>query len=87
MTRLARSPEGDIRLDETAGTSGRAAGRGAYVHPQPACWDAALQGGLARALRTRLNDSDRGTLSAHVAQLAGSEAPPAAVETAESGAA
>ena len=87
MTRLVRSPEGDIRLDGAGRAGGRTAGRGAYVHPQLACWDAALHGGIDRALRTRLNDSDRATLSAHVAQLAGSEAPPAAVETAESGAA
>lgn len=84
--RVVRSPEGDVRLDEAVGRRNRAAGRGAYVHPRQGCWAAALDGGLAHALRTRLNESDRGTLSAHAAQLAATAAPARNVEAAESGA-
>jgi uncharacterized protein len=40
-----------VRVDPV----GRAPGRGAYVHRDPACLDAALRrGALARALRTGL---------------------------------
>ena len=46
--------EGDgVRLDPT----GKAPGRGAYVHRDPACLRLALApGALAHALRTRLTD-------------------------------
>ena len=39
--------------------SGKMAGRGAYVHDDPECWQAALKGPLARALRTSLDDEER----------------------------
>ncbi|MFL5798550.1 MAG: YlxR family protein [Actinomycetota bacterium] len=53
LVRLVRAADGAVRFDRT----GKAPGRGAYLHPRPACWDGALKrGGLARALRT----GDRG---------------------------
>ena len=49
LVRLVRDQEtGDVRLD----LEGRAPGRGAYLHRDPACLEAARRrGGLARALR------------------------------------
>jgi len=50
LVRVARTPAG-VRVDPR----GSAPGRGAYVHRDPACIDAALRkGALARALRTGL---------------------------------
>jgi uncharacterized protein len=49
--RVARTPSGDVVLDET----GRAAGRGAYVCRSIDCIDNAIKkGALSRALRTPL---------------------------------
>jgi len=50
LVRVTRTPAG-VRVDPR----GSAPGRGAYVHRDPACIDAALRkGALARALRTGL---------------------------------
>ncbi len=78
---MARTSDGGVHLDDAS----RGAGRGAYVHPREACWTAALDGGIAHALRTRLNDSDRGTLSVHAAQLAATAASAPDAEAAENG--
>ncbi len=62
LIRLVRTPEG-VRVDR----DGRAPGRGAYVHADPACWDAALRrGALARALRTALSSGEASTLRADI---------------------
>jgi uncharacterized protein len=54
LVRVVRAASGAIAPDPT----GKAPGRGAYVHPTPACVDEALRrGALARALRVGL---DRG---------------------------
>jgi uncharacterized protein len=59
LIRLVRGPDGVIAVDPT----GRAAGRGAYVHPHPACWDAALKrGAIGRALRSVLQPGEASTL-------------------------
>lgn len=48
MVRLVRAPDGHVRVDPT----GRAAGRGAYLHPFRECWEKALRGGtIGRALK------------------------------------
>ena len=57
MVRLVRTRDG-VKLDPT----GKLAGRGAYVHPDPECWKPALMGSLAHALRTSLNDEERARL-------------------------
>jgi predicted RNA-binding protein YlxR (DUF448 family) len=58
LVRLVRSPEG-VRIDPT----GKAAGRGAYLHNQRSCWELALNGdALTRALRTGLSEADRDRL-------------------------
>lgn len=40
LVRIVRTPEGRVTVDET----GRANGRGAYLHPNRACWVKALKG-------------------------------------------
>ncbi len=50
LLRIARRPDGSVVVDPV----GREPGRGAYVHRDPACVDAALaRGALWRALRTQ----------------------------------
>lgn len=53
LMRIVRSSEG-IRYDPT----GKANGRGAYVHNQRACWESAMKGSLANALRAAINEAD-----------------------------
>jgi predicted RNA-binding protein YlxR (DUF448 family) len=49
LIRIVRSPEG-VKVDPT----GKAPGRGAYLHDKMSCWQVGLRGALARALRTEL---------------------------------
>lgn len=56
LVRLVRTAEGAVEVD----TSGRRAGRGAYLCPNRPCLEAALKGGrLEQALRARLNEAGR----------------------------
>lgn len=64
LIRVVRSPEG-VRVDRT----GRAPGRGAYLHDRRSCWEAGLRGALARALRTELCEEDRRHLLAAMEAL------------------
>ncbi|HQN43639.1 MAG TPA: YlxR family protein [Anaerolineaceae bacterium] len=73
LSRVVRTPEG-VQLDP----SGKANGRGAYVHNSRDCWQRALKGALANALRVELSDSDRTQLEAFVQTLP-EETPPAPV--------
>ena len=58
LVRLVRADDG-VALDLT----GRAPGRGAYVHRDRSCIDAAMaKGALARALRTGLGPDELGRL-------------------------
>ncbi|MFB3738045.1 MAG: YlxR family protein [Candidatus Velamenicoccus archaeovorus] len=58
-----RAPDGSVEIDPR----GRAPGRGAYLHRDPVCLDAALRrGGLARALRTGLSPEEAVRLRAGV---------------------
>ncbi len=51
LIRFVRKPEGGAAIDPT----GRALGRGAYLHPDPACVDnARKRRALDRALRTQI---------------------------------
>lgn len=54
LVRLVRRPEG-VQIDPT----GKLAGRGAYLHNQRSCWEKALKGALAHALKTELTPADR----------------------------
>src|SRR6266545_1832312 len=49
MIRLVRTAEG-VQVDPT----GKLAGRGAYLHDRRECWERALKGALAHALKTTL---------------------------------
>jgi predicted RNA-binding protein YlxR (DUF448 family) len=64
LIRVVRTAEG-VRIDPTA----KLAGRGAYVHEQRSCWEKALRGSLARALRTELAAEDKQELVAYMHQL------------------
>ena len=68
LVRLVRTAEG-VLLDPT----GKHAGRGAYVHERRSCWDAALSGSLARALKVELTAADRERLQAHAQTLTDAE--------------
>jgi hypothetical protein len=62
-----RTPEGGVRLDST----GKQAGRGAYLCDDPACWRASgLRQRLGNALKTTVSDEDFQSLQAHAATLA-----------------
>ncbi len=49
--------------------TGKNAGRGAYVHDRPACWQKALKGALAAALRTEISSESRLRLEEFAATL------------------
>ncbi|HWQ46634.1 MAG TPA: YlxR family protein [Longilinea sp.] len=53
LTRIVRTPEG-VQIDPT----GKAAGRGAYIHNVRSCWERAIRGALANALKTTINETD-----------------------------
>jgi uncharacterized protein len=54
LIRLVRDPDGAVRRDAT----GRAPGRGAYLHPDPACFETARRRrALQRALKAEVPDS------------------------------
>jgi predicted RNA-binding protein YlxR (DUF448 family) len=62
LVRVARTPEG-VRMDP----HGTAPGRGAYVHPDPACVAEALRKGvLAGALRTGLAKEELARLKGQI---------------------
>lgn len=54
LMRIVRSAEG-IRYDPT----GKANGRGAYIHDKHACWEKALKGSLENALHASMSETDR----------------------------
>ena len=65
LIRLVRVAD-EVILDE----SGKMAGRGAYVHPQTACWEMAMAGSLIqKALRTKISAENLTTLSASISSL------------------
>jgi predicted RNA-binding protein YlxR (DUF448 family) len=62
LMRIVRTPDGHVVADPT----GKRAGRGAYLHKERECWEAALgaRGGLERALKldAPLSPEDRAAL-------------------------
>jgi hypothetical protein len=54
LIRIVRTTEG-VFVDKT----GKLNGRGAYLHDHLTCWEKALKGPLANALRTELSEEDR----------------------------
>ena len=43
--------------------SGKANGRGTYLHPKSSCWEKGIKGSLSNALKTNLSDKDIQTLN------------------------
>jgi len=66
LTRVVRTPDGRVQIDPT----GKASGRGAYVHERQECWEQALRSRLSHALRIEhLSEDDRSALERHAAAL------------------
>jgi predicted RNA-binding protein YlxR (DUF448 family) len=56
LTRIVRTPEGQVLVDLT----GKANGRGAYLCRQSSCWEKSLQKRLLeRALKVTIADEDQ----------------------------
>jgi predicted RNA-binding protein YlxR (DUF448 family) len=64
LVRVVRGPDG-VEIDP----SGKLPGRGAYLHEQRSCWEKALSGSLAKALRTEINAGSRQALEEHMNNL------------------
>jgi predicted RNA-binding protein YlxR (DUF448 family) len=65
LVRLVRTADGEVVLDPT----GKAAGRGAYLHDRRECWDKALSSrALDQALKVNLTEAVRARLRDHSAQ-------------------
>ncbi len=64
LIRLVRTPAG-VQVDPT----GKLAGRGAYLHDRRTCWERALKGALAHALKVNLSPEDRQRLQAFLETL------------------
>jgi predicted RNA-binding protein YlxR (DUF448 family) len=54
LIRIVRTTEG-VQVDLT----GKLPGRGAYIHGNRSCWERALKGPAANALKTELTEPDR----------------------------
>ncbi len=77
LTRIVRTPDGQIEIDPT----GKRNGRGAYLCTQASCWQRALTTPvLARALKTEIDDTACMTLQTHLDSLSG---PPATAPAAD----
>ena len=68
MIRIVRTEIG-VSIDPT----GKLAGRGAYLHDRRSCWENGLRGSLEKALKTKLNSSDRETLTLYMGNLTDEE--------------
>ena len=64
LVRLVRTPEG-VFVDD----SGKLAGRGAYLHADPSCWELGVKRYLEKALKTNLSAADQERLIAHQESL------------------
>jgi predicted RNA-binding protein YlxR (DUF448 family) len=64
LIRIVRTSEG-ILVDPT----GKLNGRGAYIHTTKECWERALKGSLAKALRTDISEQDKAYLLGYIANL------------------
>lgn len=64
LVRVVRAADG-VRIDP----GGKLAGRGAYLHDRRACWERALKGSLAHALKITLTTEDRERLEAYAREL------------------
>ncbi len=68
IVRFVRTPDGAVELDET----GKANGRGAYVHAALECFETAIRKRkIASALRANVNEDDIGRLRADFERVLG----------------
>jgi predicted RNA-binding protein YlxR (DUF448 family) len=66
LTRIVRTPQGTIEIDER----GKAAGRGAYLCRNRSCWEGAVgHERLEHALKTKLSAADKERLLVYGQQL------------------
>jgi hypothetical protein len=61
LIRIVKSPEG-VKVDVT----GKAHGRGAYLHDERSCWEKGIRGALDHALKTKLTDQEKQNLMAFI---------------------
>lgn len=54
MIRIVRTADG-LQIDPT----GKLSGRGAYLHDRRECWERALKGALAHALKVTISSDER----------------------------
>lgn len=57
LIRIVKGPD-SVDVDLT----GKAHGRGAYLHDQRSCWERGIKGALDHALRTKLTDQEQENL-------------------------
>lgn len=57
LIRIVRGPDG-VNVDLT----GKAHGRGAYLHDRQLCWERGIKHGIEHALKTKLTDQERNIL-------------------------
>ena len=70
LVRIVRTSAGGIGVDPT----GRAPGRGAYIHSNRACWEKALKGAtINRTLKISLSTEDAAALHAYAEALPSGE--------------
>jgi len=73
LIRVVRTPHGEIEVDE----KGKAAGRGAYLCRNRACWEQAIaRDRLDYALKTQLSPEDQKRLLDYARQLPSADAQP-----------
>jgi len=66
LVRIVRTNEG-VFVDEI----GKRAGRGAYLHADPSCWEIGLKKSLERALKTSFTEQDLERLLQYQNNLSG----------------
>ena len=64
LIRVVHTPQG-VQVDLT----GKANGRGAYLHDRRSCWERGLKGTLSQALRIQLTDEDQAALRSFLSTL------------------
>lgn len=64
LIRIVRTSDG-VKIDST----GKLAGRGAYLHDRRSCWKRGLEGALAHALKTKLTSEEKENLLAFMETL------------------
>lgn len=61
LIRIVKGPDG-VAIDPT----GKAHGRGAYLHDRRSCWLRGINGGLEHALKTDLSDQEKQILTEYM---------------------